>query len=68
MVNKLSGVKSNYYVIYSTPKKVVFKGRGCGHRVGLCQWGAYGMTKEGWNYKRVLDFYYPGISIKKITV
>lgn len=67
-INKLPGVKSHYYGIQLLPKKVLFKGRGCGHRVGLCQWGAYGMAKEGWGYKKILDFYYPGISIKKIVV
>lgn len=67
-INQLPGVKSRYYGIHSTPKKIVFKGRGCGHRVGLCQWGAYGMVRDGWTYKKILSFYYPGITIKKIVV
>jgi stage II sporulation protein D len=45
---------------------VVFNGRGSGHGVGLCQWGAKGMADKGKNYKQILAFYYPGAKIVKI--
>ncbi|MDE6255438.1 MAG: SpoIID/LytB domain-containing protein [Muribaculaceae bacterium] len=41
------------------------KGHGWGHGVGLCQIGAARMALEGYNYKDILTFYYPGASIKK---
>lgn len=40
---------------------VVFEnGRGFGHGVGLCQWGAQGKAERGLSAKEILDFYYPG--------
>ncbi|MFW6133897.1 MAG: cell division protein, partial [Planctomycetota bacterium] len=35
-------------------------GRGFGHGVGLCQWGAQGKAEAGWSAERILEFYYPG--------
>jgi len=35
-------------------------GRGFGHGVGLCQWGAQGKAVAGWSAEEILDFYYPG--------
>lgn len=35
-------------------------GRGWGHGVGLCQIGAARMALEGYTYKDILSFYYPG--------
>jgi stage II sporulation protein D len=43
---------------------IVFKGKGYGHGVGLCQWGALQMAREGKNYKEILAFYYPGTVIQ----
>ena len=40
-----------------------FTGRGLGHGVGLCQWGASGLAKSGWNYKEILKFYYNGVEL-----
>ncbi len=40
-----------------------FNGLGWGHGVGLCQWGEYFMAKEGYDYKRILEYYYPGSEI-----
>lgn len=39
---------------------VRFSGRGYGHGVGLCQWGAKGMAEQGYTARQILDFYYPG--------
>jgi stage II sporulation protein D len=41
------------------------KSRGAGHNVGLCQWGANGMAKKGFNYKHVLRYYYKNIHFLK---
>lgn len=39
---------------------VVLAGKGFGHGVGLCQWGAIALSRNGWNYKNILEHYYPG--------
>lgn len=46
--------------------EIIIKGKGFGHGVGLCQYGARELSKMGWSYERILSFYYPGTKIKKI--
>ena len=36
-----------------------FEGRGWGHGVGLCQWGAKGRAEVGQTYDQILKAYYP---------
>jgi stage II sporulation protein D len=36
-----------------------FSGKGFGHGVGLCQWGARELGKEGRDYLQILSHYYP---------
>ncbi|MGE5458532.1 MAG: SpoIID/LytB domain-containing protein [Methanococcaceae archaeon] len=44
---------------------VVFSGKGNGHGVGFCQWGAIGQSKKGRSFESILDFYFPGTSLSK---
>ena len=37
-----------------------FDGHGWGHGVGLCQIGAARMAIEGYDFRTILSFYYPG--------
>ncbi len=39
---------------------VVARGRGWGHGVGMCQWGAMQVSQEGFAFERILAHYYPG--------
>jgi stage II sporulation protein D len=34
-------------------------GKGWGHGVGMCQWGALEMSKQRYGYRDILQFYYP---------
>ncbi len=45
---------------------IVIKGKGNGHGVGLCQWGAIGQSKKGKDFKEILNHYFPGTNIKSI--
>jgi len=40
-----------------------YEGRGFGHGVGICQYGAEGKAKKGWSAEQILDFYYPGAKL-----
>ena len=40
-----------------------FTGRGWGHGVGMCQYGAYGLAKMGLKYDAILKHYYTGIEL-----
>ncbi len=44
---------------------VMTGGRGYGHGVGLCQWGAQGMAKAGHRHPQILANYYPGAAVVK---
>lgn len=47
--------------------KFVFTGKGAGHGVGLCQWGAKGMgDSERYTYRQILGFYYPKLYIRNL--
>lgn len=41
-------------------------GRGWGHGVGMCQYGAEGMARHGQKAEDILDHYYPGSVLEKI--
>lgn len=43
----------------------VFDGKGYGHGVGLCQWSALQMSREGMTYKQILEYFYPGTKLEK---
>ena len=40
-----------------------FQGSGWGHSVGMSQWGAYAMAKQGFDYEEILKFYFTGVSV-----
>jgi stage II sporulation protein D len=42
-----------------------FTGRGWGHGVGMCQYGAFGLGKMGLKYDAILKHYYTGIDLTK---
>jgi stage II sporulation protein D len=43
--------------------RVRIDGSGYGHGVGMCQFGAMGMARAGYDYDEILRFYYPGIDL-----
>jgi stage II sporulation protein D len=44
-------------------KNVTIHGAGYGHGIGLCQMGALGMARAGYDYVRILHFYYRGAQL-----
>ena len=42
------------------------EGRGFGHAVGLCQWGAEGQARLGKKASEILSYYYPGSRLKRV--
>lgn len=41
-----------------------FRGRGAGHGVGMCQWGARGAALKGWDVRKILSHYYPFAQVR----
>lgn len=44
----------------------VFRGKGNGHGVGMCQYGAKSMGEKGFKMAQILKHYYPGTEIRKV--
>ncbi len=59
-------IRSTNFKLNLAGGDAVFEGLGWGHGVGLCQWGAYFMAKQGYNYKDILKYYYPKTDVKAI--
>ena len=65
VASKLS-LRSNYFTINQNGENVNITTKGFGHGVGMSQYGALGMAKEGYTYDKILKHYYKGTEIKKI--
>jgi len=59
-------IPSVFFELELSDGEAVFSGRGKGHGVGLCQWGAEEMALRGYDYKAILGHYYPGTELAKI--
>ncbi len=57
---------STWFNLIQRGYDIIIKGKGFGHGVGMCQYGARELSKMGWNYEKIVKFYYPGTKIKKI--
>ena len=60
-------VKSFCYDIERRLKTVYIKGKGYGHHLGICQWGARKMVDHGFSFKNILSFYYPKTHFMRLT-
>lgn len=52
-------LRSTNFEIERTKEKFIFRGKGFGHGVGLCQWGSRMMGLRGSNASQILAHYYP---------
>ena len=53
-------LKSTLFAVAVDGEWARFSGRGYGHGVGMCQWGAKGMAEQGYTARQILEFFYPG--------
>lgn len=66
-IRKFLNLRSTDFTIEVDKDIVNITTKGYGHGVGLSQYGANGMAKEGYNYKEILNYYYKDISINKMV-
>ncbi len=59
-------IKSTRFRIASRGDELTCSGIGNGHGVGLCQWGAKQRASDGFNYREILSYYYPGTKLVKL--
>jgi stage II sporulation protein D len=60
-------LKSTLFAVAIDGEVVRFSGRGYGHGVGMCQWGAKGMAELGASAHQILAFYYPGATLSTLA-
>ncbi len=56
-------LKSTFFSIYDEGETLLFKGKGFGHGVGLCQEGAMEMINQGFSYDAIIKYYYTDVYI-----
>ncbi|MFA5659275.1 MAG: stage II sporulation protein D [Oscillospiraceae bacterium] len=64
-IKDIFSLRSCFYEITRTEGGYTFFVKGCGHGVGLSQYGANEMAKKGQSYSDILNHYFSGIEISK---
>ena len=59
-------IPSLFFEVELAGTEAGFSGRGSGHGVGMCQWGAQEMAQRGYDFKSILLHYYPGTGFMRI--
>lgn len=62
-IRDLFSLRSANFDVNIHDEKVEFSVRGYGHGVGMSQYGAQNMAKQGSDYKQILVWYYPGTEL-----
>lgn len=59
-------LNANYFNWSISRQGILFKVIGYGHGVGMCQYGADGMAKKGYEFQAILKHYYPGVRFARL--
>ncbi|MDU2240935.1 MAG: stage II sporulation protein D, partial [Paenibacillus sp.] len=66
-VREKLNLRSSQFTLAVTGDTVKITTYGYGHGVGMSQWGANGMAKEGYTATQILKHYYTGISFQQAS-
>lgn len=64
-IRSLFSLKSSTFEISHADGGFTFSVKGYGHGVGMSQYGADYMAKQGFDFKKILSHYYSGVEIKQ---
>ena len=67
-VRQKLGLRSTDFEIEIVDNNVQITTKGYGHGVGMSQYGANGMAKDGYTYEEILKYYYQNTEIEQINV
>lgn len=56
----LLGLRSTRFTLTAKKETLLFQVSGYGHQVGMSQYGASVLAEEGYTYREILAYYYPG--------
>jgi stage II sporulation protein D len=59
-------IKSAHFTVERNNQSFIFNGSGYGHGVGMSQWGACNMARQGYRAEQILQWYYPGTTMVTI--
>lgn len=62
-IRRIFGLRSSCFEVRANETTVTFEVAGYGHGVGMSQYGANAMAKEGFDYKSILTHYYTGTDV-----
>ena len=62
-IRSLFDLRSANFTVKTTDTDVIFKTAGYGHGVGMSQYGANSMAKNGKKYTEILTHYYSNVQI-----
>lgn len=65
-VRSYFNLRSAWFNVAVHRRDVRVTGRGYGHGVGLCQEGAMGMANRGWDYEKIINYYYKNVKIVSV--
>lgn len=65
-LRKKLNLRSTDFKIEINNKNIIITTEGYGHGVGMSQYGANGMAKEGYSYKEILTHYYTDTKISQL--
>jgi len=58
-----SVIRSTLFEVRRSEDGFIFVGSGHGHGVGMSQWGAEAMARQGASYREILETFYPGATL-----
>ncbi len=61
------GLRSTLFTWHRAGDAVVIETTGYGHGVGMSQYGADGLARTGWNFRRIIQYYYQGVKIENLS-
>lgn len=67
-VRRLFKTKSSKFLIFDANNLLFIEGYGFGHGVGMCQDGAYYLSKSGMGYMDIIRHYYKGVDVMNLDV
>ncbi len=65
-IRSLFSLRSAAFTVDFADGEFTFTTKGYGHNVGMSQYGANAMAKEGKNYREILAYYYTGTEIERV--
>jgi stage II sporulation protein D len=65
-IRKALELRSTLFRVSTDGDNLLVKGRGFGHGLGLSQWGAYYLAKQGINYHQILAHYYQTANLSQM--